>query len=57
MRGTSRKSLSRATLLVLAAAVLAIGCGAAEDRVEVPDRPGVTKTTDAGVGNKWGHSS
>jgi len=49
MRGPSRESLSRgrlASLPLLTVAIAAIGCGGA-DRVEVPDRPGATKSAAA----------
>ena len=46
MRGPSRESLIRGIVLLLAVADSAIGCGAA-DRVDVPDRPGATKTAAA----------
>lgn len=49
MRGPSRESLSRgrlALLFLLAIALTAIGCGAANE-VDVPDRPGVTKSAAA----------
>ncbi len=46
MRGPSRESLSRSTVLLLVVALAAIACGAA-DRVDVPDRPGATKTAAA----------
>ena len=47
MRGQSGESLNRVATLLLAVAIAAIGCGGGEDRVQVPDRPGVTKSAAA----------